>query len=42
MQSKLVELSLLSNAEIDWLNDYHSQVWEKVSSHQVLATIHQD
>ncbi|KAK9292664.1 hypothetical protein L1049_020642 [Liquidambar formosana] len=33
IQSKLVDLSLLSVAEIDWLNDYHSQVWEKVSSH---------
>ncbi|KAJ0079247.1 hypothetical protein Patl1_22630 [Pistacia atlantica] len=29
--TKLVDLSLLSVAEIDWLNDYHSQVWEKVS-----------
>ncbi|XP_024993526.1 probable Xaa-Pro aminopeptidase P [Cynara cardunculus var. scolymus] len=32
IQTKLVDLSLLSAAEIDWLNDYHSQVWEKVSS----------
>ncbi|KAF8388025.1 hypothetical protein HHK36_026691 [Tetracentron sinense] len=31
IQSKLVDLSFLSIAEIDWLNDYHSQVWEKVS-----------
>ncbi|XP_031260687.1 aminopeptidase P2-like isoform X2 [Pistacia vera] len=31
IQTKLVDLSLLSVAEIDWLNDYHSQVWEKVS-----------
>ncbi|XP_050221362.1 aminopeptidase P2 [Mercurialis annua] len=31
IQTKMVELSLLSAAEIDWLNDYHSQVWEKVS-----------
>ncbi|KAI3979701.1 hypothetical protein MKX01_013796 [Papaver californicum] len=29
---KLVELSLMSTAEVDWLNDYHSQVWKKVSS----------
>lgn len=32
-QTKLVDLSLLSASEIDWLNDYHSQVWEKVSLH---------
>ncbi|CAI0460071.1 unnamed protein product [Linum tenue] len=31
IQNKMVEVSLLSDAEIDWLNDYHSQVWEKVS-----------
>lgn len=31
IQIKLVDLSLLSVAEIDWLNNYHSQVWEKVS-----------
>ncbi|XP_010255999.2 PREDICTED: probable Xaa-Pro aminopeptidase P [Nelumbo nucifera] len=31
IQSKLVDLSLLSIAEVNWLNDYHSQVWEKVS-----------
>ncbi|PWA90216.1 metallopeptidase M24 family protein [Artemisia annua] len=31
IQTKLVDLTLLSAAEIDWLNDYHSQVWEKVS-----------
>ncbi|PIN25663.1 Xaa-Pro aminopeptidase [Handroanthus impetiginosus] len=31
IQSKLVDLSLLSTSEIDWLNDYHKQVWEKVS-----------
>ncbi|KAL2345689.1 hypothetical protein Fmac_006974 [Flemingia macrophylla] len=28
---KLVDLSLLSAAEVDWLNNYHSLVWEKVS-----------
>ncbi|KAF5803227.1 putative xaa-Pro aminopeptidase [Helianthus annuus] len=32
IQTKLIDLTLLSAAEIDWLNDYHSQVWEKVSS----------
>ncbi|XLR03946.1 hypothetical protein S83_070144, partial [Arachis hypogaea] len=26
---KLLDLSLLSATEIDWLNNYHSQVWEK-------------
>lgn len=31
IQSKLIDLSLLSIAEVDWLNEYHSQVWEKVS-----------
>lgn len=31
IQSKMVDLSLLSISEIDWLNGYHSQVWEKVS-----------
>ncbi|XP_021282146.1 probable Xaa-Pro aminopeptidase P [Herrania umbratica] len=31
IQTKLVDLSLLSVEEIGWLNNYHSQVWEKVS-----------
>ncbi|EHA8588643.1 Aminopeptidase P2 [Cocos nucifera] len=31
IQSKLVDLSLLSPMETNWLNDYHSQVWDKVS-----------
>ncbi|KAL5701872.1 Xaa-Pro aminopeptidase [Ranunculus cassubicifolius] len=31
IQSKMVDLSLLSIAEVDWLNEYHSQVWDKVS-----------
>ncbi|XP_073270444.1 aminopeptidase P2 [Primulina huaijiensis] len=31
IQTKLVDFSLLSVAEIDWLNGYHEQVWEKVS-----------
>ncbi|CAA6659117.1 unnamed protein product [Spirodela intermedia] len=30
-QGKLIDLSLLSAMEVRWLNDYHSQVWEKVS-----------
>ncbi|GER55390.1 Xaa-pro aminopeptidase [Striga asiatica] len=31
IQTKLVDMSLLSTSEIEWLNDYHKQVWEKVS-----------
>ncbi|KAB2005858.1 hypothetical protein ES319_D11G300700v1 [Gossypium barbadense] len=31
IQTKLVDLSLLSIEEMEWLNSYHSQVWEKVS-----------
>jgi len=31
IQSKLVDLSLVSAAEIEWLRNYHSEVWEKVS-----------
>lgn len=30
-QCKLVDLSLLSSAEINWIDDYHSEVWQKVS-----------
>ncbi|KAF5746740.1 hypothetical protein HS088_TW06G00914 [Tripterygium wilfordii] len=30
IQTKLVESALLSDAEVNWLNDYHSQVWDKV------------
>uniref|UniRef100_A0A803R5E0 Uncharacterized protein n=1 Tax=Cannabis sativa TaxID=3483 RepID=A0A803R5E0_CANSA len=30
IQAKLIDLTLLSAEEITWLNDYHSQVWEKV------------
>ncbi|KAL5986600.1 Aminopeptidase P2 [Asimina triloba] len=29
IQSKLIDLSLLSPLEINWFNDYHSEVWEK-------------
>lgn len=32
LKTKLVDLSLLSASEIDWLDNYHSQVWEKVSA----------
>ncbi|KAL7126430.1 hypothetical protein ABFS83_14G186600 [Erythranthe nasuta] len=31
IQTKLIDLSIVSATEIDWLNDYHKQVWEKVS-----------
>lgn len=31
IQSKMIELTLLSSAEVDWLNDYHEEVWKKVS-----------
>ncbi|CAK8544660.1 unnamed protein product [Lathyrus sativus] len=31
IQIKLVDVSLLSATEIDWLDNYHSIVWEKVS-----------
>ena len=30
LQSKLIDVSLLSMAEVKWVDDYHSQVWEKV------------
>ncbi|TVU40093.1 hypothetical protein EJB05_13542 [Eragrostis curvula] len=31
IQRKLIDPSLLSSLEIDWVNDYHEEVWEKVS-----------
>ncbi|WOL04239.1 putative Xaa-Pro aminopeptidase P [Canna indica] len=31
IQTKLVDVSLLSHAEVNWLNDYHAQIWKKVS-----------
>lgn len=31
IQSKLVDCSLLSFVETKWFNEYHSEVWEKVS-----------
>ncbi|CAH8283714.1 unnamed protein product [Eruca vesicaria subsp. sativa] len=30
IQTKMVDVSLLSHAEIDWLNCNHAEVWEKV------------
>ncbi|CAL5066519.1 unnamed protein product [Urochloa decumbens] len=31
IQSKLIDTSLLSPLEINWINEYHEQVWKKVS-----------
>ncbi|KAL6639077.1 hypothetical protein ACP70R_022807 [Stipagrostis hirtigluma subsp. patula] len=31
IQSKLIDSSLLSPSEINWINAYHEQVWDKVS-----------
>ncbi|KAK4802914.1 hypothetical protein SAY86_001117 [Trapa natans] len=31
IQTKMIELSLLSTEEVKWLNDYHAEVWDKVS-----------
>ncbi|XP_021859471.1 aminopeptidase P2 [Spinacia oleracea] len=31
IQSKMMDLSLLSAEEVDWVNEYHEQVWQKVS-----------
>ncbi|KAF8804633.1 Creatinase/aminopeptidase [Phlegmacium glaucopus] len=31
MQTKLVDVTLLSEAEKIWLNEYHAETWEKVS-----------
>lgn len=31
IQTKLIDLSLLSAVEVDWVNAYHQQVWEAVS-----------
>lgn len=30
MQTKLLDLQLMSDEEINWLNDYHAEVWNKV------------
>ncbi|MQL95798.1 hypothetical protein Taro_028463, partial [Colocasia esculenta] len=35
--SKLVDSSLLSAAEVKWLNDYHTEVWEKAKSRMILV-----
>ena len=31
IQKKLIDFSLMSGAEVRWLNEYHAVVWEKVS-----------
>ncbi|KAJ2936840.1 hypothetical protein H1R20_g241, partial [Candolleomyces eurysporus] len=31
IQTKLVDISLLTEQEKKWLNDYHKEIWEKVS-----------
>ncbi|KAK4378963.1 hypothetical protein RND71_000825 [Anisodus tanguticus] len=31
IETKLVDMSLLSDEEVEWLNSYHLQAWEKVS-----------
>jgi Xaa-Pro aminopeptidase len=31
IQRTLVEKSLLSADEIEWINKYHDEVWEKIS-----------
>jgi hypothetical protein len=30
MQTKLLDLQLMSDEEINWLNEYHAEVWNKV------------
>ena len=27
----MIDFSIMSKAQIDWLNDYHKKCWEKVS-----------
>lgn len=31
IHTKLVDISLLTELEKKWLNDYHKEVWEKIS-----------
>eukprot|EP00884_Botryococcus_braunii_P009047 jgi/Botrbrau1/18143/Bobra.53_1s0015.2 len=31
IQRKMIDIELLSKKEIDWINAYHAEVWEKVS-----------
>ena len=31
IQAKLMDLSIMSDKEIEWVNEYHAKVWEKIS-----------
>jgi Xaa-Pro aminopeptidase len=31
LDKNLTEVSILSDVELDWLNDYHARVWDKIS-----------
>lgn len=31
IQKNLIDISLMTEAELDWLDSYHAKVWEKVS-----------
>ena len=33
IDTQLIEFTLLTKEEVDWLNDYHQMVWEKVGPH---------
>lgn len=33
IQKKSIDLTFLSQKQIDWLNDYHQKVWDKLSPH---------
>ena len=31
MDKRLIDTSLLDDKEIQWINEYHKEVWEKIS-----------
>lgn len=31
IQKSLIDVSLLTSREVDWINEYHSDIWERVS-----------
>ena len=33
IDKNLIEYNLLTKREVEWLNDYHSMVYEKISTH---------
>ena len=33
IQRSLIDVSLLTLAEMEWLDGYHARVWERVSPH---------